>query len=410
MRVLVVSQYFWPESFRINDVVTLLEEEGCAVTVLTGQPNYPSGSVAPGYRWFGLGRDRAAHKRTIVRVPLIPRGKGRALGLLLNYWSFVVSATVLGPWLLRGQRYDVVFVFAVSPIIQALPAIWLKLLKRASLIIWVQDLWPESLEVTGFVRNQTILKLVGQLTRWIYRRSDLVLGQSRSFVKAIREMEPSATVEYHPTPGDLVATDEPGQPLLVLPPGFNIVFAGNLGAAQALPTIVEAAAALMDHGDIRFILVGDGSRKDWLEAEIGRRRLHNVVLAGRYPPDAMGPILRQASVLLVTLNRSEAMAKTIPAKISSYLAAGRPIIAALDGEGGEVVREAGAGIACAAEAPEALAAAVLRLYSTEPSVLEEMGRSGRTFFENHFEPRGLARRLVELFKAVRGQREKHQST
>jgi Glycosyl transferase 4-like domain len=159
MKVLVLSQHYWPESFRITEVVESLRRAGCSVTVLTGQPNYPGGEVFAGYRAGSLGSERHPTGYTIHRVPLSPRGNGSALRLVVNYVSFLLSAALLGPWALRHESFDVIFVYGTSPILQAIPAILLKRIKRAALVTWVQDLWPQSLEVTGFVRSRRLLDL-----------------------------------------------------------------------------------------------------------------------------------------------------------------------------------------------------------------------------------------------------------
>ena len=400
VRILLISQYFWPESFRINDVVALLQDEGCEVTVLTGQPNYPGGTIFPGYRAAAMGRDGLTPDYEILRVPLVTRGKGGAVRLAANYLSFVLTASLFGPWLLRGRRFDVIFVYGVSPILQALPAILLRRLKRAPLVLWVQDLWPQSLEVTGYVRNRTVLGLVGRLTAWIYRHCDLVLGQSQAFVRTITPMAGGVPVEMFPTPGDIDRGAGPGEPPVVLPEGFNVVFAGNLGTAQALPTILDAAQMLRERAYVRFVFVGDGSQKSWLEQKVRARGLGNVLLLGRYPPESIPQILSQASVLLATLGKSDILAQTIPAKISTYFKAARPIVAALDGEGGEVVAASGAGIACPAEDAAALARAIVELAACSPERRAQMGAAGRAYYEQMFEPVMLTRRLVSLFERL----------
>ena len=180
MKVLVVSQYFWPEGFRINEVVRSLVEEGVEVDVLTGKPNYPEGVIFNGYRAGGC-QVEAWAGATVYRVPLFPRGARGALRLALNYLSFVASGLIFGPWLLRKRQYDVVFVYGLSPILLAIPAIFLAWIKRRKLIVWVQDLWPESLSATGYVRNASVLRSVEWVVRWIYRHTDLLLVQSRAF-------------------------------------------------------------------------------------------------------------------------------------------------------------------------------------------------------------------------------------
>ena len=402
MRVLVLSQYFWPESFRITEVVESLRRVGCHVTVLTGQPNYPQGEVFEGYRAAGFGVQQHEAGYSIYRVPLVPRGRRGAAGLVANYFSFVLSATLLGPWLLRNQQFDVIFVYAPSPIIQAIPAVWLAFIKRAKLVTWVQDLWPQSLEVTGFVRNQKLLNIVAVLVRWIYRHSALLLVQSQAFIPPVKAMAGETPVQYHPNPGEL-AFDQAallGPMALVLEPGFNVVFAGNLGTVQALGTVLDAAELLLSHADVRWVLVGSGSRSKWLQQEVVRRKLVNVQLAGRFAPEAMPCILAQASVLLVSLARSPIMSQTVPSKMQAYLAAGKPIIASLDGEGARVLEESGAGVSCPAEDAAALAEAVLRLGTIPHAELLRMGEAGKNYYKQHFDPAVLAAKLLKHFTEV----------
>jgi glycosyltransferase involved in cell wall biosynthesis len=404
MNVLVLTQYYWPESFRINEIVESLQQAGCTVTVLTGQPNYPEGTVFPGYRATGFGIERHPGGYSIARIPMAPRGKASALRLVANYLSFVASASTFGLWLLRGQRFDVVFVYAVSPILQAIPGIAIKRVKKAALVTWVQDLWPQSLSATGFIHNRHALNLVTMVVRWIYRRSDLLLTQSRAFIPTVRAMAGDTPVAYHPNPGEL-AFDQPvanGEPALSLPAGFNVVFAGNLGTVQALDTVLDAAELLKGADGVRIVLVGSGSREQWLKDEAARRGLDNVLLPGRFPPEAMPAILQQAAAVLVSLARDPVMEQTIPSKVQAYLAAGKPIIAALDGEGARVVLEAGAGIASAAEDAQGLAAAIMKLRVASPEALQEMGRAGRRYYDTHFSPALLAHELVGHFRATVG--------
>jgi glycosyltransferase involved in cell wall biosynthesis len=389
--------YFWPESFRINGLVRSLRATGCTVTILTGQPNYPEGTIFAGYSALSILEQLHEEGYTIYRVPLVPRAKASALRLIANYASFVIAATLLGPWLLRGQEFDVVFVYAPSPILQAIPAILIKQIKKARLVTWVQDLWPQSLESTGFVKSPTLLRMVERLVRWIYQRHDLLLGQSRSFVASIRELAGGVPVEYFPNPGEAIfdLASDSRDPMLRLDSGFNVVFAGNLGSVQALEMVLDAAGLLRDQVEIRFILIGSGSRSAWLKAEVSRRGLANVQLPGRFAPEEMPPILAQASVLLASLIRNPTMSQTIPAKVQAYLAAGRPIIAALDGEGANVVLEAGAGLVVPAEDAVALSNAVVRLQSASDDERARMGEAGRSFYQRHFVPDVLARQLVD---------------
>lgn len=404
MRVLIVSHNFWPESFRINDMAAELVAQGCEVTVLTGQPNYPDGEVFSGYRALSVRRERHPSGVEVVRVPSHPRRRGKALDLVGNYLASIINMGVLGPWLLRGSRHDVVFVYATSPVLHALSGWVIAKVQGAKLVTWVQDLWPESLEATGFIRNRWVLSCVGKVVSWAYRGSDLILGQSEAFVRTIRPMAGATPVRYYPNPGEAVFSAEPpeGEPLaLVLKPGFNVVFAGNLGTVQSLDTILDAAEQLLARPEIRFVLVGSGSRLEWLKQQIQARGLVNVELPGRFPVTAMPGLFKQSSALIVSLVASPIMDQTIPSKVQAYLAAGRPVIASMNGEGARVVQESGAGVACPAGDASALAQAVAKLADLPPADLTEMGAAALRHYELHFEPRTLSRRLIQMFRELR---------
>jgi glycosyltransferase involved in cell wall biosynthesis len=402
VKVLIVSQYFWPESFRINEVAESLRRAGCEVAILTGQPNYPDGKTFPGFRWWGAGRGQDDRGNEVFRVPLVPRGRPSALTLCANYASFVMAGSILGPWLLRGRRFDAIFVYGNSPILQAIPGLVIGAWKRAPVVLWVQDLWPQSLEATGYLRKPWMLRMVGRLVAWIYRRCDLLLAQSHAFVGAVGEMAGSTPVEYHPNPGELAFGETARTPAAyTLEAGFNVVFAGNLGKVQALDTVLAAAQLLRDEAEVRFVLVGSGTYGEWIKGEIARLGLRNVVLAGRYAQDQMPGILSQASALLVSLARNPIFAQTVPSKIQAYLAAGRPIIASLDGEGALIVEEADCGIACPAEDAARLAQAVTRLRACSRERLQELGDNGRAYYSRNFEPGALAARLVRRFEILR---------
>lgn len=199
MKVLIVSHYFWPESFRINDMAIELVAQGCEVTVLTGQPNYPDGDIFPGYRALSIRRERHPAGFEVVRVPSHPRRGGRALDLVGNYLASITNMGMLGPWLTRGQKHDVVFVYATTPVLHALSGWVLAKLQGAKLVTWVQDLWPESLAATGFIRSRLILRFVGKLVGWAYRGSDLILGQSEAFVRTIGPLAAATPVRITPT-------------------------------------------------------------------------------------------------------------------------------------------------------------------------------------------------------------------
>lgn len=402
MRVLVVSQYFWPESFRINAIVESLIERGIEVEVLTGKPNYPEGVIYSGYSAWGCQREQWKGA-TLYRAPLFPRGRNSHLRLLLNYLSFIFLGSACGSWMVRKRQYDVIFVYGLSPILLAIPALFIGWLKGKKVIIWVQDLWPQSLSATGYIRSRLMLGAVGKVVRFIYRGADLLLVQSRAFEAPVAALASGTPIVYYPNSVDdtfaIPATDETPQ-VEGLGEGFSVMFAGNIGAAQAVGVMVEAASFLKAHADIHFVVLGDGSCRDEMLKAVQQRGLTNLHLPGRFPVETMPGFMQKASALLVTLANRPIFAATVPNKVQAYLAAGRPIIACLNGEGARLVAEAGAGLATPAEDARALADTILRLYQMPAGEREEMGVNGRRYYQEHFDHEHLVDELIGHLQAV----------
>ena len=407
MKLLIVSQYYWPENFRINDVAKTLLEKGVDVEVLTGKPNYPQGDKFPGYRSWGC-QCELHQDITINRIPMLARGQ-HAVRLAGNYLSFVVSGLMFAPWMLRNKKIDVIFVYAPSPILQAIPAIFLGWLKGCPVVLWVQDLWPESLSATGFVKNRFALKLVELVVRYIYRHVDLLLVQSKAFEAQVRLLAGDTPITYYPNSVDeIFATPaQHAAPEVVgLGQCFTVMFAGNIGSAQAVEVIVEAVTLLQAFPEIHFVVLGEGSRWEWMKQEVQKRELRNLHLPGRFPVETMPSFMQKASALLVTLADQEIFKATIPSKVQAYLAAGRPILACLNGEGAQLVTQAGAGLAVPAEDAQALAEAVLRLYHMSKQELDAMGERGRLYYARHFSHDKLVDELIVQLQSVCNQKEK----
>lgn len=402
MKILVVSQGFWPESFLINDLVSTLSSHNHEILVLTGKPNYPDGQVFPGYISSGIMHEVYNNGVNVYRIPIRPRYNGGALNLILNYFSFVLSGLYYFPRAIKNKKFDVIFVFANSPITQAIPAIYLKWKLKTHLAIWVQDLWPESLEAMGFIRNKFLLKIAGYMVKAIYSYSDTLLVQSKAFFGPVSVFASVDKIKYYPNSILLNNQSSPVKLPLefidVLETNFCVVFAGNIGKAQSVETILEAAYRLKDIQDIKFVFVGSGSMLDWVCSRKDELNLSNVFIAGRYPMTAMSLIYKRASALLVSLKDEEIFSKTIPSKIQAYLSAGKPIIASLNGEGSRVVTEACAGLTCIAEDSEALAQCVKDIYGMSDSDRLKMGEAGYSFFLKHFEMDSQAKHLIEIIE------------
>ena len=406
MNILVVTQYFWPEDFRINDLAAGLVEKGHRVMVLTGIPNYPAGRFFPGYGIFKNSR-QTYRGADIVRVPLVPRGNGSKIRLFFNYLSFSLLAAIMAPFLIRGN-FDLIFVYEPSPVTVGLPAIWLKKIKSAPLLFWVQDLWPESLSATGAVRSSMILKFVNKLVCFIYRRCDLILVQSRGFISSVQSFGVDISrIIYFPNSAEgfyrPVERSADLEERKAIPQGFIVMFAGNIGNAQDFDTIISAAEKIKDHKDIYWVIIGDGRERIRAEKEITTRKLNsNFLFLGRHPAEKMPNYFALADALLVTLKNEDIFKLTVPSKLQSYLASAKPVIASLSGEGARIVEESGAGVTCQPEDPDALARSVLKVYHMQDGDRRAMGLKGREYFMNNFERSMLLGQLDKIIKDVRG--------
>ncbi|MGE1155984.1 glycosyltransferase family 4 protein [Pseudomonas kitaguniensis] len=403
MRILLISQYFWPETFIVNDLAKKLVSKGHVVTVATGKPNYPDGDIYSGYHAKGIQSETYSDTIEVLRVPIHPRGKGGAKNLILNYLSFVLMGLWHFPRMLKGREIDVIIVFAPSPITQVIPAIFLKWIKRAHLAVWVQDLWPESLSATGFVKNSVALRLVGLMVRGIYHFCDTLLLQSHAFFAPVRKYSSADKLVYFPnsidTSSDEVTSTIPVELQHELESNFSVVFAGNLGTAQSLESVVDAAKLLKGEPGLRVILVGSGSMAKWVTEQKILYHLDNLTLAGRFPMNAMSEIYSRSSALLVSLKDEEIFSYTVPSKVQAYLAAGRPIIASLRGEGARVIDESGSGMTCIPGDGRALADAILAMKSLSHDQRQAMGTAGRDYFNENYDMDNQTNRLIEILNS-----------
>jgi glycosyltransferase involved in cell wall biosynthesis len=307
MRILIVTQYFWPENFRINDLAVALQERGHQVTVLTGKPNYPSGVVFPEFQsnpnsyveYLGI---------KVIRVPILPRATGY-FRLALNYLTFLFSASLMGPWRLRTKIFDVVFVFGASPITVLIPALVMGRLRKIPVVPWVLDLWPESIAAVGVTRSPWILWAIKQLVILLYNQSAVILGQSRSIVTSIsRRTRNPERVRYLPSWAEDVFQERPtgkGDAIPDCRQRFTIMFAGNIGEAQDVPSILKAIEILRDKDQLRWVFVGDGRRAQWLREQIAVRHLsERVLMVARRSIDQMPSLYAQADAMLVSLKQT----------------------------------------------------------------------------------------------------------
>ena len=399
MRILVISQYFFPENFRINDLCLGLQSKGHKVTVLTGKPNYPNGEFYDGYSFFNK-RKESFNGIEVYRSSLIPRGSASGFRLFMNYISFVILAT-LRIFSIRG-KFDKVFVYAPSPITVGFIGIFASFYYRAKPFLWVHDLWPESVKDAGGVNNRIILSLINFMTKSIYYCYDNILVQSPDFKEYLIDqgVKPKK-ITYYPYYAEsfynVVNKDQKIDKLF--PKGLNILFAGNIGVAQSFDTIIEAVKIAQNKvEDFNVIILGEGRDKIRITKKIKDYNLNNFYFMGSFPPEDMSKFFASADALLVSLKKSKIFSSTIPGKLQSYLACGRPIIASLDGIGAKVVKDSSSGFISDAGDPHGLANSIISFSRLNEIDRKNLGENGRKYYENEFEREKLLSKLIDIFK------------
>jgi glycosyltransferase involved in cell wall biosynthesis len=396
MKILVISQYFYPENFRINDLIFSLKKRGHQIEVLTGKPNYPKGDYFKGYSWEGP-NDEKIERIKVYRANLILRKKGGGLRLFLNYFSFVFFG-LFKILKLKGD-FEKVFIYAPSPITVGILGIVAAKKFKCKSYLWVHDLWPESVRVAGGIKNGFVLGLVNLMTKLIYKFTDLLLVQSPEFKNYIlNQGVAESKIIYYPYYAEdfYKVVEKDKKYLSQFQKGFNLLFAGNIGVAQSFDTIVNAFEKLKEH-DINLVVLGDGRDKSRIQEQINENGLTKKFhFLGSFPPEQMPHYFSCADGLLITLKKADVFSYTIPGKLQSYLACGKPIIGALDGIGNKIISESNSGFACEAENHELLANNILKLYKLSKVETEKLSNNALTYFDKNFNKQYLIKRLEEI--------------
>jgi colanic acid biosynthesis glycosyl transferase WcaI len=403
MKFLILSQYYAPEpTARAHELGSSLSQRGHEVIAITGFPSYPFGKIYDGYRmrlWEWERREGVS----VLRLPLFPDHSRSVTRRGLYYASFATSASVFGP--LVASRVDAMYVYLHPPTI-GIAAGLIRLLRGVPFVCEIQDLWPESLIATGMVRNRPLLNSLDSLERLVYRHSAAIVVVSPGFTPSlIRKGVPAEKIHVISNWADeSVHRPIPPSPSLAQETGmwgrFNVLYTGNIGPAQALETVLEAAENLQDLHEVQFVLAGDGVERPYLEAAAAKRKLSNVRFLGQQPLERMPDLYALADVLLVHLRRDPLFTTTIPSKMLGYLASGKPILAAAPGEATEIVLQAGAGLACEAQDASALASAIRRFYAMPQGVRIQMGEAGREVFLQKYSRGALVSRYEQLLQSV----------
>lgn len=402
-RILVVTQYIYPENFKSNELVFEMAKRGYKVDVLTGIPNYPEGVYFKGY---GIFKRRVERKDgvTFYRCWQSPRGrKASGLGLALNYLTFVLSANL---WILFfflwKKRYDAIITHEPSPITQLIPACLLGMIRRVPVYSWIMDIWPDAMKNSMSAATYKIAApILTSVTEWTYRHSHKILITSKGFKELIcRNHDYSDKIIYYPNWSVDMSVENEGVKIPELPSGFKIILAGNLGESQNLDAVGECMLLLKDYPEVKWIFVGDGSWKVWLDNFIEDHELHETaVTLGRFPGSYMPSFFKQADAMLATLRGGFIdLDMTVPARVQSYMSAGRPILAMIGQGAADLINESGSGYAVAPSDHKALADVIINKVLPDKEAFEAMGKNGRRLYESDFTLERCIDHLEEIIR------------
>ncbi len=400
-RIILLMQFYDPEPiYKGQRFAEKLKDLGYTVEVVTGFPNYPGGKVYDGYRIRPLKRARV-NGIDVTRLALYPSHDSSRIGRIVNYLSFAFSAFLY--LLFFARRADLIYVYH-PPLTVGLAAATAQLFRRTPIVLDIHDLWPDTLPATGMLTNSRLLRHIGRACNWLYRRSTRIIVQSDGFKQLLCERG---------VPGDKLVTvigwsDERAilQPANVEPVGFpsdrslRVLFAGNMGRAQALDSVIEAASLLAETGhaqDIRFLFLGSGLALDELKAQAAG--LSNVAFLGRVPPSEVGAYFSAADCLLVHLRDDPLFAITIPSKTQAYLLAGKPILMAVNGEASRLIETAKAGVTACPQDPSSIAEACLELARMPTAERDALGAAGRAYYKRELSMDAGLAKFDAVFKA-----------
>ena len=401
MRILIITQYYWPENFRINEVSEELVKLGHKVSILTGYPNYPKGDVFAEFKkdYKKFSKYKGA---SIIRVPILSRKKNN-FNLALNYISFLLTSIFIGYFKIKGKEFDIIFTCQLSPVTVGITSAFFSKILNIPQIFWVQDLWPDTLVALNILNKNWQINLFRNLVNWIYSRCDLILAQSKYILKEIKKYSSvKDNLHYFPTWGesDLFLNIASPAPEIEPKDIFTIMFAGNIGEAQDFPNIIKAVQNIIlnDVKNFRLIIIGDGSKKEWAMNEVKKLNIEQYFeFYNSYPLERMPSFFRHADVLLVSLLNKKVFNMTIPGKIQFYLSSGIPIVGMICGAGAEVIQKSKGGFVCDSGNYLNLSKIIREIISLEKKDLQKIGEKGKEYANKEFSKIKLINKLNKIF-------------
>lgn len=408
-RICIFTNHFYPEDFKANDVAFELAKNGFEVSVVTAVPDYPKGKFFDGYGIFKKSREAVSGCK-VYRLPIVPRGRGGAIRLVLNYASYYLCARMFTFFHKFFCKYDAVFVHLTSPFFIGKCAVSLKRWQKIPLVFWVLDLWPESLTAAAGIQSPLVINSQRGMVVNVYKNCDRILIGSKGFEKSILEKGDFRNkLVYFPNWAEDVSTLETSVEVRNARPfcafsedDFVLLFAGNIGEAQNIDCILDAAVKLKNETRIKFVFLGDGRARGRLVQRAEEERLldRTVFFPGRFPIETMPHFMQKADALMVSLKNEEIFNLTVPQKVQFYMAQGKPILAMLNGDGAALVNEAKCGLAVEAGNCVVFADAVLKLSVMSNEDLALMGQNGKRYYEKNFRKDLRIKQLVDLLERI----------
>lgn len=407
MKICIFTNHFYPEDFKVNDIAFELTKLGYEITVLTAIPDYPKGKFYDGYSLLKR-RKEIINGVKVIRLPIIPRGKGGAIRLILNYISYYICLRIFT--LFHGflHKYDKIFVHLTSPFFIGVCARKLSKRQKIPLLFWVLDLWPESLISAGGIKNHLIIQNQLKMVRKVYNQCSKILISSEGFRKSIcekgdynekiiyfpnwaEEIKQKATYDFNIHEIEPFASKKKGD--------FILLFAGNLGEAQNLDAIIDSANQLKNYENIKFVFVGDGRKKEHLENLVVEKSLQKTVFfTGRYPISTMPSFMDASDVLMFSLKDELCFNLTVPAKVQFYMSQGKPILAMINGDGADLIKKANCGLSVHAGNSKAFAESIIKMQKMDKSILLDFGMAGKKFYQENFTKEQRIKQLNCLFQ------------
>ncbi len=397
-KILIITPHFWPENFLINEIAKKFSKNKINTTVLTGLPNYPGGEIYKSFINVKKVKNYKYENIKIIRFPIIPRKKGGSFDLIKNYLSFLFNG-FKAIKNLKFHNYHI-FVYAISPITTALLGIYLKKKFKVKLTLWIQDLWPDSISATNHINNNFILYCISKLVKYIYVNADNLIVTSKFFVKNIRQY---TNKKIHIVENSHFFSDQKFNKKEIqdkikkyLKNYFCITYAGNLGHAQSIDTILKAAKILQNNKKILFLLIGDGVYKKQAINFINLNKLKNVKILGPYKPEIITRICKKSNGLVLSLNKSKVLSMTIPNKFQTYLYCGVPIIASCDGITYQLIKNYNIGYSSKAESASGIVKSILKLKKINKKKINIISKRMKSIYQTNFEINKQIQKLEKI--------------